>query len=87
MKKLVIALLLAAILWTIMFSPLTAPWVNFWYMMTASAATPGGICHMCPSRVVETGKVDNLRITPGNRYRLGIVGNILGGRQAGSLDV
>ncbi len=39
MKKLVIALLLAAILWTIMFSPLTAPWVNFWYMMTASAAT------------------------------------------------
>lgn len=48
---------------------------------------PGGICHMCPSRVVETGKVHNLRITPGNRYRLGIVGDILGGRQAGSLDV
>ncbi len=39
MRKLLIAILVAALLWTIMFSPLTAHWVNFWYMMTASAAT------------------------------------------------
>lgn len=38
MKKLIIAVLVAAVLWTIMFCPVTAPWVNFWYMMTASAA-------------------------------------------------
>lgn len=39
MRKLLLAILVAALLWTIMFSPLTAHWVNFWYMMTASAAT------------------------------------------------
>lgn len=39
MKKLLLAILVAALLWTIMFSPLTAHRVNFWYMMTASAAT------------------------------------------------
>lgn len=39
MKKLIIAILVTALLWTIMFCPLTAHWVNFWYMMTASAAT------------------------------------------------
>lgn len=39
MKKIIFTLLLAALLWTIMFSPLTAPHVNFWWMMTASACT------------------------------------------------
>ncbi len=39
MKKLVFTLVLAAGLWTVMFSPLTAPRVNFWWMMTASALT------------------------------------------------
>lgn len=39
MKKLIFTLLLAAVLWTVMFSPLTAPHVNFWWMMTASALT------------------------------------------------
>lgn len=39
MKKLLFTLVLAAILWTVMFSPLTAPHVNFWWMMTASALT------------------------------------------------
>ncbi len=38
MRKLIIAVLIAAVLWTIMFCPATAPWVNFWYMMTTSAA-------------------------------------------------
>ena len=39
MKKLIFTLALAAVLWTVMFSPLTAPHVNFWWMMTASALT------------------------------------------------
>lgn len=37
MKRLVFTVLLAAVLWTIMFSPWTAPYVNFWWMMTGSA--------------------------------------------------
>ncbi len=37
MKKAIFTLLIATVLWTIMFSPLTAPSVNFWWMMTASA--------------------------------------------------
>lgn len=39
MKRLVFTLVLAAVLWTVMFSPLTAPHVSFWWMMTASALT------------------------------------------------
>lgn len=39
MKKLALLILLAFILWTIMFSPWTAPYVSFWWMMTASALT------------------------------------------------
>lgn len=38
MKKLLFTIVLAAVLWTVMFSPLTAPHVNFWWTMTASAA-------------------------------------------------
>lgn len=37
MKRLIFTLFSAAVLWTIMFSPLTAPHINFWWMMTASA--------------------------------------------------
>lgn len=37
MKRLVFTVLLAAVLWTVMFSPWTAPYVNFWWMMTGSA--------------------------------------------------
>lgn len=37
MKKLLFTLALAFALWTAMFSPLTAPHVDFWRMMTASA--------------------------------------------------
>lgn len=43
MKRLIFTLLLAAILWTVMFSPLTAPHVNFWWMMTCSAVMLGGL--------------------------------------------
>ena len=39
MRKLIFTLVLAAVLWTVMVSPLTAPHVNFWWMMTASALT------------------------------------------------
>lgn len=39
MKKLLFTIILAAVLWTIMFSPYTAQHVNFWWAMTASACT------------------------------------------------
>ena len=39
MKKAVFTIFVAAILWTIMFCPITAPYVNFWWMMTSSACT------------------------------------------------
>ena len=39
MRKLAFTVVLAAVLWAVMFSPLTAPYVNFWWMMTASALT------------------------------------------------
>lgn len=39
MKKTILTIILAFILWTIMFSPWTAPYVNFWWMMTGSACT------------------------------------------------
>ena len=38
-RRLVITIILAAVLWTVMFSPWTAPHVNFWWMMTGSACT------------------------------------------------
>lgn len=37
MRALTVAVGLAALLWTAMFSPLTAPFVNFWWMMAGSA--------------------------------------------------
>lgn len=37
MKRLLFTIVLAAVLWTVMFSPWTAPHVNFWWAMTASA--------------------------------------------------
>lgn len=37
MKKVLFTILLAFVLWTVMFSPWTAPHVNFWWMMTGSA--------------------------------------------------
>ena len=37
MRRLLFALVLAAALWTLMFSPLTAPHVDFWWTMTGSA--------------------------------------------------
>ena len=39
MKKSLIGFFIAAVLWTVMFSPWTAPYVNFWVMMTLSGMT------------------------------------------------
>lgn len=39
MKRVFLTILIAFVLWTIMFSPLTASHVNFWWMMTGSAVT------------------------------------------------
>ncbi len=39
MKKAITGFCIAAILWTVMFSPWTAPHVNFWVMMTCSGLT------------------------------------------------
>ncbi len=39
MKRLLFTILLATVLWTVMFAPCTAPHVNFWWMMTASSCT------------------------------------------------
>lgn len=36
LKKPVVGICLAAVLWTVMFSPWTSPHVNFWVMMTCS---------------------------------------------------
>ena len=37
MRQIVFSLCIAAVLWTVMFSPWTAPYLNFWWAMTASA--------------------------------------------------
>lgn len=39
MKRLLLSLLLAAVLWAVMFLPWTAPYVSFWWMMAGSALT------------------------------------------------
>lgn len=39
MKQLSFTIILAFVLWTLMFSPYTAPHFNFWWMMTGSAVT------------------------------------------------
>ena len=39
LKKPIVGIAIAAVLWTIMFSPWTAPHIDFWVMMTCSGAT------------------------------------------------
>jgi len=43
MKKLIFTIILAAVLWSIMFLPVTAPHINFWWMMTGSACILSGL--------------------------------------------
>ncbi len=44
------AIAVAAVLWSIMFSPLTAPHINFWITMTGSGLVLIGISHMLKDR-------------------------------------
>ena len=37
MKRIVFSIMTATVLWFVMFSPWTAPFLNFWWAMTASA--------------------------------------------------
>ena len=39
MKKLVIAIVVAAVFWFVMFSPWTSPYLNFWIVMSVAAGT------------------------------------------------
>lgn len=67
MKKIVFTLILATLLWTIMFSPLTAPHVNFWWMMTGSACTLSLF-----ATLYNKGWWKEVRLTPAN-IALGVV--------------
>ena len=59
MKKLLFTIVLAAVLWTVMFSPWTTPHVNFWWAMTGSACT----LSLCAS-IFAPGWWKRVRITP-----------------------
>ncbi|MBQ5751730.1 MAG: CPBP family intramembrane metalloprotease [Bacteroidaceae bacterium] len=59
MRRVFFTIVLAAVLWTVMFSPWTAPHVNFWWMMTASACT----LSLCAT-LFAPGWWKRVRITP-----------------------
>lgn len=61
MKRLLGSLLLALLLWAVMFSPLTAPYVPFWTMMTASALTLSVLASL-----FRPGWWREVRFTPGD---------------------
>ena len=59
MRKVLLTIAVAAILWAVMFTPWTAPHVNFWWAMTASACVLSLMAtHFAP------GWWRNVRITP-----------------------
>lgn len=61
MKKVIFTIIVAFVLWTVMFSPWTAPHVNFWWMMTASACVLSLIATLfCP------GWWKRVKLTPTN---------------------
>lgn len=43
-KKILLPILITALLWFIMFSPWTAPYINFWYSMSCSAIILWMLC-------------------------------------------
>lgn len=43
MKRTIVVIASALVLWTVMFSPLTAPYIDFWLMMTLSALLLGSL--------------------------------------------
>ena len=61
MRRVAFTIILAAVLWTIMFSPWTAPHVNFWWMMTGSACT----LSLCAT-MFAPGWWKRVRFTPAN---------------------
>lgn len=67
MKRLAFTIVLAAVLWTVMFSPWTAPYINFWWMMTASATVLAVL-----STLFNKGWWRQLRWSPSN-ILLGVV--------------
>lgn len=58
MKRLLFTIILATLLWTVMFSPWTAPHVNFWWMMTASA-----VVLSCMATLFRPGWWRSVRVT------------------------
>lgn len=58
MKSLVFAVCIAAVLWTAMFSPLTAPHLNFWYSMSASALLLTVLAFIFSRRTFSTLRID-----------------------------
>lgn len=66
MKRLLFTIVLATVLWTIMFSPWTAPHVNFWWTMTGSACT----LSLCAT-MFNPGWWRKVRVTPADIF-LGI---------------
>lgn len=63
MKRLLFTIILATVLWTIMFSPWTAHYVNFWWMMTASACA----LSLCAT-IFAPGWWKHVRLTPSNIF-------------------
>lgn len=63
MKRLLFTLLVATVLWTVMFCPLTAPHINFWYMMVASAGVLA-----CMAMFFAPGLWRKLRVTPADLF-------------------
>lgn len=63
MKRLLFTIILATVLWTVMFSPWTAHYVNFWWMMTASAC----VLSLCAT-IFAPGWWKHVRLTPSNIF-------------------
>lgn len=63
MKRLLFTIILATVLWTVMFSPWTAHYVNFWWMMTASAC----VLSLCAT-IFAPGWWKSVRLTPSNIF-------------------
>lgn len=63
MKRLLFTIILATVLWTVMFSPWTAHYVNFWWMMTASAC----VLSLCAT-IFAPGWWRHVRLTPSNIF-------------------
>ena len=61
MKKVIFTIIVAFVLWSIMFSPWTAPHVNFWWMMTASACVLSLI-----ATLFSPGWWKRVKLTPAN---------------------